>query len=289
MRARDPDAAGFVDRDGVRLGYGVFGEGAVTVLLLPTWTIVHARVWKMQVPYLSRYYRVVTYDGPGNGRSDLITDPARYTTDSCAADAVAVLDHIGADRAVVVGLSKGAHDALRLASLHPDRVAGLGLIAAALPLGLPNPAREGIVENFYRPYPPEPKGWEKYNLAYWHDHFSDFVEFFFAQAFNEAHSTKPRDDCLEWAMEGGPEYLEADAAAPPPDYAIADLLRSIDCPTLFIHGTEDRIRLYAEAEEAARLSGGTLVALEGSGHLPNVRDPVKCNLLLRRFIEEVAA
>lgn len=289
MRARYPDTSGSVERDGVHLGYEVFGDGPATVLMLPTWTIVHSRVWKMQVPYLSRYYRVVTYDGPGNGRSDRVTDPARYTPDAYAEDAVAVLDHVGVDRAVVVALSQGAHDAIRLAYLHPSRVAGLGLVAAALPLGLTNPAREGIVENFHLPYPADPQGWQKYNLAYWHDDYADFVEFFFSQAFSEPHSTKPQEDCLEWAREGGPEYLEADAAAPPPDYSIADVLAALDCPTLFIHGTEDRIRLYEEGQEAARLSGGTLVTLEGSGHIPTVRDPVKCNLVLRRFIEEVAA
>lgn len=79
MRARYPDVEDWVGRDGVRLGFEVFGRGDTTVLLLPTWTIIHSRLWKMQVHYLARHFRVVTYDGPGNGRSDQILDPARYT------------------------------------------------------------------------------------------------------------------------------------------------------------------------------------------------------------------
>ena len=75
MRARYPDVEGFVDREGLRIGYEVFGDGDPTILLLPTWTIIHSRFWKMQVPYLSRHYRVVTFDGPGNGRSDRTIDP----------------------------------------------------------------------------------------------------------------------------------------------------------------------------------------------------------------------
>jgi pimeloyl-ACP methyl ester carboxylesterase len=63
MRAREPDAEGFVDRHGLKLHYEVFGDGRPTMLLLPTWTIVHARFWKAQVPYLARHFRVVTYDG----------------------------------------------------------------------------------------------------------------------------------------------------------------------------------------------------------------------------------
>ena len=42
MRAREPDTEGFVDRDGVKLHYEVFGDGEPTVFL-PTWSIVHSR------------------------------------------------------------------------------------------------------------------------------------------------------------------------------------------------------------------------------------------------------
>src|SRR3970282_777617 len=62
----------------------------------------------MQVPSLARRHRVITYDGPGNGRSDRATDPARYSAESYAADAVAVLDACAVERAVVGGLSLGA-------------------------------------------------------------------------------------------------------------------------------------------------------------------------------------
>ena len=63
MRARYPDADGYVERDGVKVFYEVFGSGQPTVLLLPAWSIVYSRIWKLQVPYLARHYRVVTFDG----------------------------------------------------------------------------------------------------------------------------------------------------------------------------------------------------------------------------------
>ncbi len=70
MRARQPDRSGYVEREGVKLFYEVYGSGALTLLLLPAWSIIHSRMWKAQIPYLARHYRVVTFDGRGNGRSD---------------------------------------------------------------------------------------------------------------------------------------------------------------------------------------------------------------------------
>ena len=63
MRARDPDREGFVERDGARIFYEVYDNDAPTILLMQTWQIVHSRHWKFMIPYLTRHYRVVTYDG----------------------------------------------------------------------------------------------------------------------------------------------------------------------------------------------------------------------------------
>jgi len=70
MRARTPDHDGHIEREGVKVFYEVFGDGELTVLLMPSWSVVHSRSWKMQVPFLARHYRVITFDGRGNGRSD---------------------------------------------------------------------------------------------------------------------------------------------------------------------------------------------------------------------------
>jgi pimeloyl-ACP methyl ester carboxylesterase len=287
VRAAHPDHTGHVVRDGIRLGYEVFGVGDPTVLLMPTWTIIHTRFWKFQVPYLARRYRVITYDGPGNGGSDRVTDPARYSLDSYAADAKAVLDVCGVDQAVVAGLSLGAAYSVRFASLHPDRVLGLVLIGSSIPLTPPHPERAAVLEGKFDPYPPDPQGWQKYNVAYWHNHYQDFVEFFFEQCFNEPHSTKPREDAVEWGLETVPEVLEAEARKPLWQGEPAAIFDDFDCPVLVIHGTKDRISPHQVAVEAARLSDGALLSIAGGGHLPNVRDPVPVNLAMRDFIERV--
>src|SRR5213592_233529 len=121
-RARYPDESGFVERDGVRVFYEVYGSGGPTVFLLPTWSIIHSRHWKMQIPYLARHCRVVTFDGRGNGKSDRPPEPAAYDEREFAADAVAVMDATETGRAVIVGFSLGGQRGLLLAAEHPERV-----------------------------------------------------------------------------------------------------------------------------------------------------------------------
>ena len=69
-RARYPDEEGYVERDGVRVFYEVYGDAPTTFLLFPTSPISHSRMWKAQIPYLSRHFRVVVFDPRGNGSSD---------------------------------------------------------------------------------------------------------------------------------------------------------------------------------------------------------------------------
>src|SRR5437764_2129077 len=190
MRARTPDSDGFVESDGVKVGYEVFGSGAVTLLLMPTWTIVHTRFWKMQVPYLSDHFRVITFDRPGNGRSDRTLDAKAHRVSTVTELALAVLDATETERAVVLSLSRGAQEALKLSVEHPERVLGAVYIGNALRLEPGHPEHEAARARFAEPTVSKPHGWERLNGHYWLEHYDDFVDFFFNQCFPEAHSTK---------------------------------------------------------------------------------------------------
>ena len=69
MRARYPDREGVTSNAGVPITWEEYGTGESTVLFIPPWQLVHSRIWKAQLAYFARHFRVVTYDAPGNGRS----------------------------------------------------------------------------------------------------------------------------------------------------------------------------------------------------------------------------
>jgi pimeloyl-ACP methyl ester carboxylesterase/predicted glycosyltransferase len=283
-RAAYPVAEGYVERDGVRVFYEVYGSGEPTVLLLPTWSIIHSRHWKMQIPYLARHCRVVTFDGRGNGRSDRPPEPDAYREEEFSADALAVLDATATDRAVLLSLSRGAERALHLAAAQPERVDKLVFIAPALPLPPATPRFKAMQE--FSELHDEYVGWGKWNRHYWVESYEDFLEFFFSQCFTEPHSTKQREDCVGWGLETDAETLVATQLAPrlQDEEGVRELLSRIDCPVLVVHGSDDAVRPCASGARLAELADGELVVLEGSGHLPHARDPVKVNLVLRDFI-----
>lgn len=283
MRAHEPDYTGFVTRDGVRSYYEVHGDGERTILLLPTWSIIHSRCWKMQVPYLARHFRVVTFDGRGNGQSDRPTEPQAYAEQEFADDALAVLDGTDTDSAVIVGFSIGAQRALLLAAQHPDRIAGVVFIGPSVPVSPTFPPQTGIFDQL----PANPERWEEFPRQQWLKDYEGFLNFFFSRVYTEPHSTKQREDAVGWGLETNAETLIATTVAPglTDEQEVRDLAAQIRCPALVIHGDEDAIRPQASGATLAGYLGADFVTLEGSGHAPHARDPVKVNILLRDFAD----
>jgi pimeloyl-ACP methyl ester carboxylesterase/UDP:flavonoid glycosyltransferase YjiC (YdhE family) len=282
-RAVAPAASGFAESGGARIAWEVFGEGEDTLLFLPPWSITHARFWKHQVPYLSRHFRVVTFDPRGNGRSDRPEGSSEYGPRVSAQDALAVLDATGTERCVLVAHCAAAGMALLLAAEHADRVRGALFMSPALPLTPPRPERTGL------PFD-EPRevydGWAKANRHYWAEDFQGYLEFFFGRCFPEPHSTKPIEDSVEWGLEGAADtlaYTMGTDDLSPED--VHSLLARVRCPLLVVQGDEDLLIPDDRSAAFAGETGAELVELEGVGHCPNGRHPVRFNLLVRDFAE----
>ena len=287
MRALEPWSTGYATNpaDGVRSYYEVFGPGSEegsegsTLLLFPTWSLVHSRFWKMQIPYFARRgFKVITFDGRGNGKSD--RPETGYTTDHFVGDGLAVLDAVGAEEVDLLTFSAGSRPGAQLAAEHPERINRFVMIDPAVRL-------EGAARVNLEPFleePPDRCGWNKYNAVHWRENYRDFVEWFTGEIFSEPHSTKPFDDFVGWAMETSGEVLVAttiDSITP----RMAEYCSAVQCPTLIIHGTDDGIIPFANSVDIqATVPMAELVAIEGGGHAPHVRDPVKVNLITHEFL-----
>jgi len=294
-RARYPDSSGYVERDGVRVFWERYGDGEPTILLLPTWTIIHSRCWKAQIPYLARHFRVLTFDPRGSGRSDRPRDARLYAESEFAGDALAVMDATDTERAVLVSLSRGAQRALLLASDHPERVVGAAFIGPFFPVSALGGLRWRIMAHprlrgTFLARPPVAAGWLKFNGAHWRSDYPDFVGWWMRRIFNPPHSSKQIEDAVAWALETDAETVIASArgalAAPATRRAQTALASRVRCPVLVISAPNDKITAHADAKALARATGGRLLSIPDGGHGPQARKPVVVNLALRAFAEQ---
>ena len=255
-------AAGF----GAGLAYEERGAGTPIVL-------IHGhpfdrRMWRPQLDALSDEFRLVAPDLPGYGAS-----PARgetMTMRALADTVVELLDAIGIERALVVGLSMGGLVAMEIGLGWPERASGLVLAATtAAPVTREEAAtRRAVAADM------EANGMLGVAL--------DMA----ARLFGARARRDPAvvGAVFEMMISANPSGAGAAlrGRAERPDYA--SLLLSVRAPVLVITGDEDS---YSTAEVTdqlvAALPAPQVVLLEGSGHLPNLEDPERFNDALRAF------
>src|SRR5204862_7123096 len=79
--------------------------------------------------------------------------------------------------------------------------------------------------------------------------------------------------------------LAEDGSTPPTRADIEDWAARLRCLALHVHSSGDRVVPLRVGEDLAELTGGRLVVLEGTGHVPAAGDPVRCNALIHEFAE----
>jgi pimeloyl-ACP methyl ester carboxylesterase len=228
------------------------------------------------------------FDPRGTGRSDRPGTPEAYSRWEFVEDGRAVLEAIGAETALLGGLCHGGGSALMLAATHPAVALGVFTIAPFIPMLTPEHLN-------YRLFPFDEQletadGWAKWNRHYLDRDYRGFLEFFFSEQLPEPHSTKQMEDCVEWGLEGSPEALIVSRAAPLPwesEDDARELCRRVRCPVLIVHGDLDGCQTRERSAAVAELTGATLVTMKGTGHLPQGRQPVKMNTLMRDFAESI--
>ena len=243
------------------------GDGPPLLLIMG---LGYARwCWDPIVEPLARSHRVITFDNRGIGESD--KPPGPYTAAQMAADAVAVLDGHGVERADVIGTSLGGMIAQELALAHPERIDRL-VLACTTPGGdraAPFPAR------FIELMAEAPAQETRVALR-------RFVE----NALAPGAPIALVDQLYERRLADPPDPAgwQAQAAAGT-TYDGYDRVAAIRAPTLVVHGTEDNVVAAANAEILGRLIPNARVELlEGCGHLFFWEQPERFVELVEEFL-----
>ena len=250
--------------DGTRIAWNRYGDAGPSVVFVPTWNLVDARVVGHQVAALEPHATVVTFDPRGAGASD--RPPHGYDFPLHAADALAVMDATGVQRAAIVTASRGLNAIVLLATEHPQRVTRLVAIAPYMRLE-PSPSA------------PDPE-----RLESWRSDWPGFIVPFMHAVFTEPGSEAVIEEMIAIGLDASPDVvatqeLELDWVTP------ARLLGSVACPTLVVHGEGDVPVPVATARAiAGELPDARLELIAEGGHRPDIRNPELVNPLLLEFL-----
>ena len=258
----------YVERPGARIFYQTTGTGGPDVFLCPPrQPAIYGRMWKNQIPYLSRYFRVTTMDPRGNGRSDRALTGYDFATHYD--DLRAVLDATVRPPFAFVAFSCASMLAVRYAIDHPERVSHLVFVGAQSSQSLPQPFEEKVVPVFRNDF----DGWRTR---------------LFQKIHPEPHSLKGIEDGIAWAGETSPEiFIEALRQIEKDN--VYDLLPRLTAPVLIVHGTKDEVVPHRHGKKFAEaIPGARLVTFEGGGHNLPGREAAKVNRLVRDFVRGAA-
>jgi pimeloyl-ACP methyl ester carboxylesterase len=118
---------------------------APPVVLMHGLTMTSLQAFAATSPILAAGFRAIAYDARGHGASDPAGGPEEYDYELLLEDLLAVMDSCRAERAVVAGISMGAHTALRLGLEEPDRIVGLVAVSPAYD-PRDHPGKENLAE-----------------------------------------------------------------------------------------------------------------------------------------------
>jgi pimeloyl-ACP methyl ester carboxylesterase len=271
-----PDQSGTLSVPGAGLYWESTGDGPA--LLLIHAGIADHSMWDDDVPALAAGHRVVTFDCRGYGRS-ASTDVAF----SNRADIAALLDHLGLERAALLGCSRGGQIAIDLTLEQPERVSAL-IVVASGPGGLehePTPEELALFES------EEPMwlagdwaGIADLDVRVWVDGVGQAADRVPA-AIRERVRAMSLARYEAGYPDGQPIVLD------PPSGA---RLEEIACPTLVIHGDLDVSYMSAAAEAMERrIPGAQRVTLPGVAHMVNLERPAEFRRLVLGFLTEAGA
>jgi pimeloyl-ACP methyl ester carboxylesterase len=236
-----------IDRDGVKIHYEVHGSGPA--LLLTHGYSSTSAMWKGQIEALSKHHRLVVWDMRGHGQSDYPDDPAAYSEALTVADVAALLDAIGAETAIVGGLSLGGYMSLAFYRAHPDRVRALLIIDTG----------PGFKKDDAR--------------AAWNKRAHETGDRFEREGLAALQSGSRRERSTVSHRDATGLARAARGMLAQRDARVIESLPDIKVPSLVVVGAEDAPFLAASDYMAAKIPGAKKAVIAAAGHAVNIDQP----------------
>lgn len=258
----------FFTSDGTRIRYIERGSGA-PVVLIHGFSVNSEMNWGAVIPRLSPEFRVIALDLRGHGKSEKPQGPDAYGL-AMVQDVENLLDHLGVERAHIVGYSMGGAIALKFLTMHPDRV------------------RSAVLGG---------SGWSRSNQPVGLATLADALEAVADTGGSTSHVILETLGLRDTTVLGAADKAVLDANDPRALAAVARGLDEVDVPaealssnavpTLVLIGERDVFRPLADSLVAV-MSNADLEVLPGASHITAPQDPGFARAILA-FLEAHAA
>jgi 3-oxoadipate enol-lactonase len=269
--AKPHAVAGYAEVNGARIAYDVSGRGHPVLLL-------HAglgdrRMWDDQIPAFAEHFTVIRFDARGFGETRMPAEP--YSSNG---DAVALLDHLGIERAHFVGVSMGSQTAIEAAVAAPERVSAL--VAVGARTGMPVSATLRA-------------GWDRVNALEAAGDIAGAVEYELRMWVDGPERGPEAVDPVvrEWVREMDAALFgrdDVDGEELPLEPPAAERLAEIVAPTLIVYGDQDVYDVReAAAPLVASIPGARLEVIPDAAHLPQLERPELFNEIVLGFLRGV--
>jgi 3-oxoadipate enol-lactonase len=231
--------------------------------------------WRAQLPHFAGHFSCIAWDARGYGDSDDYPGPLAF--DQFVLDLLGVLDHFGAERAHLVGLSMGGRIAMRAALLHPARIATLTLVDTHEGFEAFSPAqRQAFVDSRRAPLL---AGKEPRDIA------DAVARSLVGPNARPEHLQQLVDSIAALHKDSYIKSLQATV-----EQVVLGDISSISAPAHFIVGAHDSLTPVAMHHEmAAKMGGAPVSVLPRAGHLSNIENPDAFNAAAMAWLRPRAA
>jgi pimeloyl-ACP methyl ester carboxylesterase len=249
-----PTTTGYADVNGLHLYYETYGSGAPLVLLHGGMLTIDLNFATL-IPTLAQTHTVIAVEMQGHGRTANIDREITYP--NLASDVVALLDHLGIERAAVLGHSMGGGVALELAVSHPDRVSAIVPISASV-------SKDGMHPDLL-----DPSTFESSPIMPTPQDFADFKE-----AYERLSPHPEQFDAFLMSLSG----MDSDFAG-----WTDEQLAAISCPVLIVQGDTDFTVIAHAGVMLAKIPGSALAVVPATTHMQVTRRDTILLPILEQF------